>query len=451
MTPPNSIHNPGILFLALTVFFCLKVVAIMEFIPPEETVFQLDSQFGPYTESLITTGVYADASGPFIKKASRMPVLPLCLSWLGRISKKSRDAAVVKCLVLTLLSALFLVWFEKVHRTMFPRSGAAWCILLPLALSPEVARIAAMITPEESIVLELLFMWTLAFLMGLVALARGCRNHGTPLIALCQALGSGLYLLKSSMFLVFLTSLSLGILWTVRHRNIKTVLFLVIPLMPILAWGLHTRLATGRFSIATSWDGENAFRGLNSEAYELYPDVSLDQVFSNQRAHLRNGAAVDIQAPVPVFFKDEWAWNDYFRDRSIAWLKAEPRLAFKFLCKKTENFYFSIEETPYAVFLDARGPRGDEAQRFYVGSWLIYGRLMQVCMVAFMLVLWAQGGSCQRTLVAGVLAANAAYSAPYLAIFNYERHIVVYLVLVAVCVFMLLSLSLDPAGSEERK
>ena len=94
----------------------------------------------------------------------------------------------------------------------------------------------------------------------------------------------------------------------------------------------------------TSWDGENMFRGSSSEGLSLYPFVTLDSMFTDKNFKLANGQEVNL-TELPKkrsAFKNEWEWNDYYKAKSIQWIRSNPSLFFKFTKLKMYNFFIMI-------------------------------------------------------------------------------------------------------------
>lgn len=64
----------------------------------------------------------------------------------------------------------------------------------------------------------------------------------------------------------------------VRRRSGLVALAALAPATAPLVWGLFLQQATGRFSIMSSYDGENFLRGWNSMASAVYPRVHLERL-----------------------------------------------------------------------------------------------------------------------------------------------------------------------------
>ena len=421
---------------ALALFLLLKLFLNSRQIPANFPVSSIPYQFGAYASSLLDHGDYADCTSVPCIRASRMPVLPWVLAALGRLSRSARTVAFLKNILVSVLTAAVLLWFVDIHARLFPGSGAAWLLLLPLALAPPFARHASSIFYEEGLLAEFLVSWSLLFMAGVVVWAKRDRAEGAPVVLACLLFATVIYLTKDSMLFVLLGSLALGALWTVRFREPRTLAALVLSLAALLAWGVHNQVDSGRFSISTSFDGENLYRGFNQQSYEIYPYVNLDEVLrAPHQVDLVDGKSYVIGIP-ELGFGNEWEWNDYYKRLAVSWVESDPPTAIDFTLKKISNFFFSLYLNPFEGGLN-------RTFADLIHAWLIFGRLMQLELAAMLAALWLRKNAWSKALVAGVLVVNLAYAAPYLVCYNYERHINVYLALVATSLFMVCSALLD--------
>ncbi|HTB23658.1 MAG TPA: hypothetical protein VK914_13255 [bacterium] len=424
--------------LALTFFLLMKLFLNLKQIPDDFMVSNIPFQFGAYASSLLDRGEYADCSSIPCKYASRMPLIPWTLAALGHISRSAKSIAIIKNVAFSVLTLVVFLWIVNVHRKIFPGSAVAWFLLLPLALAPPLARHASSIFYEEGFLVEFLVCWTLLFLIGVLFWGKKEKIDGTPAVTACLAFGTLIYLTKDTMLLVLLASLALGILWTARFHEARTLAAVLISLAAVLAWGAHNKIASGRFSISTSWDGENLYRGFNQQSYDIYPYINLDEVLHPpQTVTLVNGESFTV-GHREIKFENEWEWNDYFEQLSYSWLESNHQEAFNFALMKIYNFFLSVYLNPYENGLNYTYAN-------FIHFWLIFGRMMQLELAVLLAALWRRKNSYAKALVAGVVVVNLTYATPYLLCFNYERHITVYLALVAACSFMVCSALLSPA------
>lgn len=435
--------SPKVLLIALAMVFLVFKLAVMAVtIPASQTIFQLDFGFGDYIRSLHTTGDLAFCRKSFCSYSTRMPLIPWLYHLLGYLTLNSLVVAAIKNVALS----LFVVWsFRHLLRSQqvfHSKALESWCWLLPVVvLSPAVIKHASAITYEEGILIELGLLWTFAFLLTARMLANkeaGAKAGPAVMMVLLSAV---IYMAKSSMLSLLMASLLLGLLVVIQRRHWPTLVSLLCALSLPLAWGVRNENVTGRFSVMTSWDGENMYRGASDLGYRLYPDVMLDRIFDSSEFHLRDGTVVKHEAlPSIGHFKDEWVWNDHYRALALQWVQQHPAEALLYTGQKVFNFFVRIEKTPYQYQSDG----SEIAQRFGVQNlltmaWLLAGRLLTVVMLVLLWRLAMRRDTGSVHLVLGVLMVNAAYAAPYILGFNYERHITPYLVIVTACVAMLLA------------
>jgi len=420
-------------FAALAAFFCLKTGELLRQVRAGQTVYQLDYQFGPYAYFLSHDGAYEDCTTAPCRRASRMPLLPCLLALCARASDSARAAACAKNLALTLLCGFCVARFMGLHARYFPGSGRWWLLLLPLALAPPLARLACMVNCEEGLLLELLFAWAFLFLYAALAWVRGQRGDAGRLVVGCLLAATLAYLAKDAMLLVWLASLALAGAWALRQGSRRVGAAVLLSAACVAGWGMHNLEATGRLSIGTSFDGENLFRGFNAQSAVVYPDIHLDQILQEvHTVRLDDGSAYLIGGYGSGSYGDEWQWSDHFKGLALDWVRQDPAGALRFQLKKARYFLLGLSVRPHDTLLDP----ADEA---WARAFLVLGRAFELALLGLAAWLWARGGREGRVLAAAAAALNLAYAAPYLAGFGYERHVLVWLVLVAVSVFVLAS------------
>ena len=433
--------SPKVFLATLAVvFLLLKLLLVRATIPVEQSIFQLDFGFGEYIQSLHTSEQLAFCRKSYCTYATRMPLIPWLYHLLGYLTLSSVLVAVIKGVALSLITAItfkhLLGYQLKLHR----KALASWCWILPLVvLSPAVIKHASAIAYEEGLLIELGLLWAYAFLLCTRMLASNGGEAKAGPSVLAVLLSAVIYAAKSSMLPLLLASLLLGLIVVIQRKSWATLLAMVCALSVPLSWGLRNEHVTGRFSIMTSWDGENMYRGASDLGYRLYPDVVLDRMFDSSAFHMRDGQLVTHeQLPTIGAFKDEWVWNDHYRQLAMDWVKQHPQDALGYTWQKVFNFFVRIEKTPYQYKSDGSeiGQRLG-VQNLLTAAWLLVGRMLELAMLVLsgLLLMRRQAGSAY--LVLGVAVVNAAYAAPYILGFNYERHITPYLVIVACCVSLL--------------
>jgi hypothetical protein len=320
------------------------------------------------------------------------------------------------------------------------RKAMIWFLLAGLlAFSPIVVKHAATVHYEEGFLIELLFLWAFAFLLTVRALADAGSERLVGVVVMALVLSFLAYLFKSSMIAVFLLTLALAGVAFVRWRSRRIVVVGVLCLVCMGGWGFRNLAVSDHFSVMTSFDGQNSYRGLSSEGRQIYPELYLDRLFDSKVAYLPGGERVDLPAlPAMETFPDEWAQDRYYKAEAKDWLLSHPGEWVQFTVKKVRHFFAGIHKTPYTYENDARNlPMSIEG--IVTTAWLLLGRALELTLVGLVVVLWRQRDRAARAMCAAAVLMNGAYAAPYLVGFSYERHVTTYLVIVTACVAMLLA------------
>jgi hypothetical protein len=212
-------------------------------------------------------------------------------------------------------------------------------------------------------------------------------------------------------------------------RIVKTTTVLTIAL-PLIFWGIHTWRTSGTVRLSSSWDGENMFRGNDSRTLALYPEISLDRAFDSTTATLDDGTVVKLGNYTRArCYADEWAWNDSYAIRALEWLTQNPSAATRFLAKKLWVGLVEVRHTPKYLSATAKQPARSKMVESAMDIWMLFARFV---FCAF--VVWALRPISRKTHTAGpwALALVAAFLAPCLLGFCYQRHLVPTLVMTGV-------------------
>jgi hypothetical protein len=443
----SATRQRGLLLLLAALFLLEKCVSSWWFIGPDARLQDLQFGFGAYVRSLVANGSFAACVGERCNHASRMPVIPLFCALVAHFSHRQLVAALLKNALLScgLLGVVRIL--ESRSPTQGPLLRRSFILVLGvMALCPAVIKHASMITYEEGFILEPLLVWIACVVVSAQLLASRATAEAAPWIAVAILIALFVFMTKSSMVLVLTLSFALGLgalglAGRSLHGLAPVALALLACSVVVGCWGLRQQREVGRFSIMSTWDGENLYRGNNPVAPEIYPRLSLDQLFDSRSVVLADGRVLRL-APQPGWlgYASERAWDQAYRARAIHWMTAHKRAALGFLLRKAENFFCSIHETPAIRGSGAHAPdRGWKAriEHATITLWLVFGRAMEL-LLAYRLRAELRVRDPRRAWRAGsMLAALAAYSAPYVVGFNYERHITPFLLMVLMCVAML--------------
>lgn len=428
---PGPAAQASILLSLGCAFWILAAASAVVLIPPNQTVFDLPFGFGPYVREMLTHGGYGDCRWAHCDHASRMPLMVWVIATAGWFSHSVRLAALLKdsLIALTTLLALSWLWLRvRGSRAVF----LSWLFIgSVLVLSLPAAKHAGLIGYEESLSLPMLFLLgaglPLAFLGSLTRADTGRLLIAAVVVAVL------LYLLKSSLLLVYGVTVVAALAWAVLNRAKLVAAVAVLSLLAPISWGMHNLATTGRLSIMTSYDGENLFRAWNSDTLAIYPAVEIDRVFDSPRLTTQDG---HLFYPSPKKrrrdFPNEWAWNDAGQVAAMSWLRSHPTDTVKLLRAKVGNLLFSIGKTPRQY-----GPRPEPRRQTElleaasVTIWLVLGRLAALLLAIALVHKVMRKADVGAVVV--VAAMVAAYSAPLIIGFNFERHITTGLVMMLGC------------------
>ena len=371
-----------------------------------QTIGDLSNLMGPLAESvahgrgyMVCTDAMTVQGNVLCSHASRMPLPPLLLAALVRIFHgNSLAIELVKIgLVLLPVAAAVALVQKNSGKASTPAVGmiVAAMLFLSLILPTQLIDVVNM-QVEEGYSFCLLTYAVAVLLFGVRDKTIGWRT--AILFALSVA---ALYLTKSSMvaaaaFLVFIFC------YQIRDGRKRLAVVLLAACGPV-GWGLYTWHASGRFSIGTSLDGMNLHKGNYAEFLERYPPAdggSLDRYDQG----LNQGK----------FFRNEWKFNAYHMHAAESYMVSHPVATLHAACVKAWIFFFSLRKI------------GSEQ---YSG---VMGRITEIDMVLFRLLLWGACGVALWLLVRGqaperwaaviYLGTAATVAAPYLAGFALTRH-----------------------------
>lgn len=395
----------------------------------EQTLFGL----GDYTASVLQSGELRSCVRPpfhFCQPdrclyATRMPAIPLLYASLAKLLGTDDSVAIdlAKCvLTAALLAGLLAVLVRDAQPSLL-----GVILLYLLYFGPQALKHGAAIEYEEGMLLdlELSAAVALAYLLRPELAATHGRRIAMGLMAL--AIAVLMYFIKTTALLTL--CVVVGLFASAARAGWRLNLAAaVLVVVPFGAWGLHTAATSGRVHLSSSWNGENLFRGYNSDSARIYPQIALDRIFDSRRAVLDDGVTVPLgdYADQSPCFADEWAWSESYSQRARAWLADHPWEAFRFDLKKLWVALVEVRHTPYRISATERDSDYPPAVAAAMLVWMIAARLTLFFLI-FRLVGELAGES--RNTALWTLALVAAGFAPYIMVFSYQRHVVPLLVM----------------------
>jgi len=419
------------LLVAAFIIFVLTVLISSVIFVPKGGLDTIGFGFFGYAQSLAETSQYKSCTPDYCDFATRMPFLPSVIALLSSFSHNHFWAASYKNIIMGIISYLLMLKLYQIYSSYFKNVVYYWFLLLvPMVLLGVVAKHAAEIQYEEGVIIWFIMPFTLSlFLLSAHQLPN--QNDFITLVAISCSIAVVFYLTKSSLIFIFLLLLLVVLSQCLRKKSFIALSILAVVTIVPFAWGTFVMEHTKRFSLMSSWDGENLYRGWNAETARLFPQVSLDREFDSKTVIKPDGEVVDI-APQKLRkdFASEWEWNDYYKEQALKNIMSDDRLFYRLALVKLQNFFMSITKTPLQysdrpVEANFLGKISDVVTEI----WLIYGRIMQAGLVVLCLVLIIRSDSLRFGALL-MLCLNALYALPYIIGFSYERHITAGLVFV---------------------
>ena len=309
--PPATVSV--VILVTVAAYIVAASIAVWAIPGPERTVFDLGFFFGAKIARL--------SQGLGLGDGTRMPFVPYFLWGVSSLGGGLLATTAVKNLLVQAPLAWVLVRMVRASRRQ-----AAACALAGFVLTfPQLVRHAFSLVPEEGYLVSLLAL----LFFGLL---RAGEEKGAGFVSGLALAGAAAFLVKSSMVLVVpVVALLLG--WRARSRTVALVCAGAVA-AAALGWGLVNLRNTGHFSVGTSLDGYNFWKGNNSHVLGVFPSRSLDAV----------GWAAPAQRPG----ESEWDWNARCYREGIRFNLDHPREAMKILLLRVYQVFLAVtaEDSP---------------------------------------------------------------------------------------------------------
>jgi hypothetical protein len=344
--------------------------------------------------------------------SGRMPFAPFTLAVLYSVFHNHYLAAIwVKALLffVPVLLAFVLAWNNAQLRGRRARLWTLIYFTVAIALPPTLA-IVANINFEEGFY----YSW-LALAICVLLFPQQVRLHPTLYTAVAFVSIVFTYLSKSSMLLMASALTLLLAMWltvVLRRFRLAAILVLLFTCVPI-AWGLYQHHAGGRFTMGTSFDGVNFYKGNNPYILDHYPPPvgsSLDPYDAS--------LYLDWQ---PV---GEWSNNDGSMARAKAYIQQHPAIIVRADLRKVSLFFLSIQR------YGGGGPYRPIVEDAYIAGMVLF-RLMLLSAIALSIFRIATCRGDEQFSAIAFLSSVLCAALPYIAGFALTRHATVLILPVA--------------------
>jgi hypothetical protein len=357
--------------------------------------------YGALVDAIDHTGAYrvCDVHYPGVCfSAHRLPLIPALLMGIRAVVGDDLSrVGLAKALVGNALLAL-AIWIVLAGRASVTL-GAMLLLALPFLLPFWNLTLLEISVEEGYLIPALALLFSLLwFSKGLVA-ARWTPVLGVALIA---AVLAGL---KHSMPY---WALAIPLIVAVRARSWRAGAAVLCVVVAALA-GLATfnSHVANRFTIESSWEGWNLYKGNNPETSQLYPWRSLDLL--DYTGSTRADRAL----------RDEWDYDEYFRAKAVHYIRSHPAQFVRNCLAKAWVLFGEVRRT------GASSASPDHEALHFVQS---------AMMVLFRAALWAAmflaftaarrgRPPCERVVAISYLLFLLLYGGFHVVGFAYERHV----------------------------
>lgn len=372
-----------------------------------QPIVNLGFGYGVLLEALEKTGVYRVCNVHYegiCFSAHRLPLIPYLMLALRRLvgdDLQRIDAA--KSLLFN--SALATGIYLLLRRCTLPLKIVLPALGVPLVM-PRWILNAFELNVEEGYIIGVL---TLVFAMLLFPpdLAGNARK-----LAWAVALGLLAVVLLFCKNSMIYWAAALPCLLGLRLRHLPSFLAAAaVVAVGFLALVTFNHQVSGRYTAGSSWEGWNLYKGNNVHSAELYPTYNLD--------NLDYMGLVVADRPL----KDEWDYNDYFKGKAVAFIKANPGQFLNLCARKAWVFFVEVRQTG----LRLGEHRMDHSWLWFQAAFMAAYRIIMWWTIALSLRLVlrrANPFASARPSAALLFLVFLALYAPFHVIgFTYERHI----------------------------
>lgn len=215
----------------------------------------------------------------------------------------------------------------------------------------------------------------------------------------------GLLYSKNSLLFVVLVS---PILYFIQYKDIsKAIILSTVIVMGMTSLAYFNYEKAGKFTISSSWEGWNLYKGNNPHTLKYYPEKSLDEL--------------DYLGLIPGksnHYSSEWEYSKFLKDRAIDFIQQNPFQFLQLLLLKTYLFFLA------PISPDCCAPSG--ALRFINNLYLFFYRILFLGSLSwFFYRIYFKKTVSQETLQVTLIYITILilFSGFYIIGFVYERHI----------------------------
>jgi len=279
--------------------------------------------YGDLIYNLINSKQYVSYEFGLEMYLSRLPILPLIISFLYTISKNIYFIVIIKNIILFSVFFYCAIIFTLSHNL---QKKHLILLLIIFLYNP------------YNLIVNLNFVYA-DFLTGVLvpSLFLVCSSTNKNKYLISSIIIFVLYLSKTNMFFL---SLSLPLFIFIIEKNIKKILPLVGLILALSIWGVFGLIKTDRIPFGPSNITINSWglsHVLNEEFKDTYPQKTVDLInFKDKRK----------------IFEKEWDFYDFYNQRNILYIKNNKK---EFI----ENIFLKIKFIFTDVYVDGSQSKDD--------------------------------------------------------------------------------------------
>jgi hypothetical protein len=435
MNTSKRLHKTEKLSLVLFVIMSSIVAAgsAWTFKDRNLSIFEISNFVGPTTLSFLNNGSLDVTS---YLRGARMPLASLAVASFYTIIGDHFFQVVLLKVAISLLATWGIVYLA-LARQPHTTDRRDWTInsllFIPLVCSPFVANMVNLQVEEAY------GFAPIAYCVAVLLLPKARDQKDTHRIntaIILESMGfcvsACLVFLAKSSFIIL--SWAFVLLYCVIHRRaILRAIVITGMVLCCLGWANFQNIHAGKFTLGTSLDGFNFYKGNNTKFLERYPPepgINLD-IYDNELAAGRH-------------FESEWDENSFYKDLAKQYIFENPIATFKAIAVKFNASLLSFQKYGSTASSGIRS--------IYETIGILLFRLVFVAsLLVIMTAIFVKRFRAIRPVSLMFLAIGASTVAPYLAGFAYTRHTSV--LLFPCCLFLYATLpkllQTKPAGEEK--
>jgi hypothetical protein len=360
------------------------------------SIYSFTYGFGPTVKALVENGSCRTFANGIAYTMHRYPLIPYFLYLIHFFSTNAFIALIIKNIFTGLL---FSYATYRVYTTW---GKNAVVLLLIVFCSPQFLIHAFNIYHEEAFVSALLALIS-------IFLCTPTKEKKITRDDILFSIMSILFIMTKSSSIYI--AIVLPVLWFIQRKTYPALwVSSGAVISAFLTIALYSFILNGTFTLESSLNGVNLYKGNNSKTLELYPRFTLD--------------ILDKTDPVitsPGIFANEWEYNRFYKDKTRAYIVHHPGQFLKGALIKTWALFLSIR--PIGVSPE-RVKKNDIVLAVDLFITILHRCLfLMMCLIGSVLLFFSVQLNHKVTALV-ILLFIFLYSGPFLIGFAYMRHYV---------------------------